>query len=481
MPVQSRVQVHKGADGYGFNLTRIRGISAIKSVDAGGATQLAGAAAGDLILEINGTSTLGLEHNAVITLVKATAPGAPLVLGINRPPSESDALAARLQEEMARAATVQDLARRNAGTEAHDAASTRVTSSISEARARAEEALAARRQEEARLEQSVMQDTKLQEKFDEIESLNKKLEEVESEIDQLTELVQFQREKTKVVAASRDLKALDEVLMLIETQAVDELNERQKELPAINEATDSDIGRCVKEILIKKWEMEVAITRKQLAASQLDELKQLAAEADQKRKAESVATEKELAEGRALREHDMKILRDKKQRVDDLLAAEKAKRSKSEADQAAKIKEDAARVRKEAAARNKKAVEIQARWLKEQDSRSTQLQARKDADAADAEYEKQAEVRRQAQAQSIMDAHASKAAEAESALLANPASAFGGGALRRGGASKQTAVADDGADADPMHPMVALMEKLGRRQKKEGLTHFCKPPPTTHF
>lgn len=100
-----RLAIVKTADGYGFNLTRVQNLPAIKGVDAGGAAEKAGVRPGDIILQINGTSTVGISHKDTIGLVKATPPGAPLDFVVTSPPKAAS-LEAQMQQEMQRAAVM---------------------------------------------------------------------------------------------------------------------------------------------------------------------------------------------------------------------------------------------------------------------------------------------------------------------------------------------------------------------------------------
>lgn len=372
----------------------------------------------------------------------------------------------------------QDQSQRNAGLAAHDAAAGRVTLSIAEARERAMAAMSERRAEEKRLEVATKHEKKLQDKYDIIESLNTKLEEVEKDIDELTERVVIQRAKTAKAAAPNDIKNVDDTLLLIETQAVDELNDQQKDLPVLSDA-DTDIERAMKEILTKKWEMEVAITRRQLAQSQFDELKTLEDEGASKRRARLAEEEDEAKAAQAERDRDLKVLAEKRKRVDDLLAAEKAKRESADQAAARQKEETRKRAEKEAKERAAKAQEIKIRWMRDEEVRSGAEEKRRAQDAADQAYEASQLARRNGDVDKAAAEKAARHDEIEQHRMENPHAMFGGSALRSSARVLGTTQTEstDGED-DDVHPMVALMKQLGRDKKKQGLTHLCAPPNT---
>ena len=72
-------------------------------------------------------------------------------------------------------------------------------------------------------------------KYDQIQSLNDKIEEVEQEVDDLSKRIIFRRESTRQIATRKEIAAMDEVILMIETQAVDELDEQQSDLPELLE------------------------------------------------------------------------------------------------------------------------------------------------------------------------------------------------------------------------------------------------------
>merc|ERR1719272_375027 len=78
------VFLERGGQGYGFNLSRKDNSPVIKAVDPSGTAHRAGAAAGDIILAVNGNDTVGCPHFRTIEYIKATMPGKPLVLLLHK-------------------------------------------------------------------------------------------------------------------------------------------------------------------------------------------------------------------------------------------------------------------------------------------------------------------------------------------------------------------------------------------------------------
>lgn len=69
----------------------------------------------------------------------------------------------------------------------------------------------------------------------ELKAISEKISEMDKTVDELNEKVKVQRVKTKKAAISSDLNALDEMLLLTETQAVEDLNAQQQKLPQLVE------------------------------------------------------------------------------------------------------------------------------------------------------------------------------------------------------------------------------------------------------
>ena len=66
------------------------------------------------------------------------------------------------------------------------------------------------------------------------------------------------------------------VCRLIEAEAIAELNKRQEMIPSAAEGADSiELGKV--QIATQAWELEVAVTRQELAQSRFDELTKLTA------------------------------------------------------------------------------------------------------------------------------------------------------------------------------------------------------------
>ena len=66
------------------------------------------------------------------------------------------------------------------------------------------------------------------------------------------------------------------VCRLIEAEAIAELNKRQEMLPSAPEGAD-DVTLGKVRIATQAWELEVAVTRQELAQSRFDELTKLTA------------------------------------------------------------------------------------------------------------------------------------------------------------------------------------------------------------
>ena len=418
------VQIAKGPDGYGMNLTRVANVPVLKNVDQGGPAAVAGARTGDLIRQVNGSNTAGLAHKDVVQLIKGTAAGAPLVLTLETPvPGQN--LEARLSAESARADTVQDQMRRNTGAHVHSEMTQRASMSIMEARARAEQAVAGKRIQERKLELARQHEAALQLKYDQLQSLNDKIEEVEQEVDDLSKQIIFKREAARKVATLKEIAGMDEIILMIETQAVDELDEQQGNLPELLE-TDTDMERAGKEVSIKKFEMEVAVTQRQLALSKLKELELMENTSASKRTAEQKKRAQDVAANEDEVARDAARLAERKSRVDLLLKGEKEKRDAAKQAALQKAEDHRIATQKAIDERKQKAGELQARFQAEDEAKSLTEQGRRERIAAEKKFAAEEE-KRVTERKRVQEERARAAREAEeNALLDNPQAAFGG-------------------------------------------------------
>lgn len=85
------ITIQKGPGGYGFNLGRKGVTQFFKAVDAGGPAEASGAAANDVIVEINGIAIVGLTHKDLVrplaapTLPLRTLPILVAAVGLTHP------------------------------------------------------------------------------------------------------------------------------------------------------------------------------------------------------------------------------------------------------------------------------------------------------------------------------------------------------------------------------------------------------------
>ena len=125
----------------------------------------------------------------------------------------------------------------------------------------------------------------------------------------------------------------------------------------------------------------------------LAELVKASSLAEGRRRERKAKQEAELAEDKKLREKDLQSIAARKQRVDDLLAAENKKQADAAAEAARKAEEAAAAIKKAAAERVRKAEELKAKWANESEAVTLREQQRRAREDADRLYQEQEEER----------------------------------------------------------------------------------------
>eukprot|EP00040_Diaphanoeca_grandis_P018571 m.97711 g.97711 ORF g.97711 m.97711 type:complete len:549 (-) comp27003_c0_seq1:15-1661(-) len=454
-PSARSITITRIASGFGFNLGRKGQHHFFKGVDAGGPTQMAGASLGDVIFEINGVAVTGLTHGDVVKLIKAG--GAAVNMRIENPNFLSQGTASVPPPQQPTNVRM---------------SSQHAMQTVMQARMRAEQAIIQRREQERQLHAAKLHEQKLQLIHDELASLDVAIKNAQEQLVFTTDQIVIQRGKTQKFATPREFKELDDNLLLIEAEAINELNQKQESLP-IPPASADDLALGKVQIANKSWELEVAVTRQELSQSRFSELVKLLDIAKLRRSEEKLEELEEVEAISTRRAKDLITIEQRRKRFeehlaqararkDDDLAVAKAARERKEQDMLAEEKR-----------RQALAAEVQRKLEQEDEALSFKEQARRTAETEEHQFLKKDEERLAKLTESRRALQEAEEQEAEEARQKNAASIFGV-RMKKSGA--------DFVDHDAkrlIHPMVSLLgDKSEKKSSSKGLTHLCKPPDT---
>eukprot|EP00041_Stephanoeca_diplocostata_P014714 m.276873 g.276873 ORF g.276873 m.276873 type:complete len:544 (+) comp19773_c0_seq1:430-2061(+) len=442
------LQIYKGAQGYGFNLAKRGNMHYFKKVDELGPAHNGGARAGDIIYEVNGISVTGLSHGDHVKLVKA---GGDMV--------SFKVVKELWQQTRDTAASTEQ--RLSAGDSAQQAAST----TIAQARMRAEQAMIERRAEEERLQAARKKEMTLQKLSSELNELRDGIEAVTQQLEETTEKITIERIKVAKVATSEELKELEDTLLLVEAEAINELNAKQDKLPLPSRDAD-EIELATVQLAEMGWEFEVAACREHLASSRLADTKKLHGIAEVRRKEEKQTDTVLAADMQKRRANDMNAIEERRKRMDAQLEEIRLKKEQAAAEQKRNQEAAALRRKKEAEERAAQAIAVRRKMEAESEAKSGAEEKRRAQELEDQRFQEEDARRRKEEMQARLREQQERDEAEEAARLKNPASMFGGQVKRR---EPKTLTKD-------RHPMISIFASSAGG--KTGLTSLCKPPDT---
>jgi len=395
-PDAMAITIAKGPRGYGFNLGRKGAVQFLKAVDAGGPTEVVGGSAGDVIHEINGIAITGLTHKDLVRLVKAG--GDKVHMKITKELYQRTTAEAAMAE--------QKLA---AGNSAQQAAS----QTIAQARQRAAAAMQARRAEEELLLAARQREQELQLVLESIQDIRERTDVSKKRLVSIEEQIKMQRIATAKVATSAELKELEDMLVIIEAEAINDLNTKQESLPTPSKKL-SEVAAAKVQLAEMTWEYEVIVCREHLAESRLEELKALAPAAEQRRKDEKKRSQEQLASVQEQRKKDLEAIEARKKAMDQKLDDIRKAREDAAAEDKKQRDEAEARRKAEAEERRKQAKAFKDKQRQANDALSLAEEKRRAQEEADREYaERDARIQAERKEKQRLEAIAKEEAEEE--------------------------------------------------------------------
>lgn len=184
-----------------------------------------------------------------------------------------------------------------------DSAQQAASSTIAQARERAATAMQARRSEEERLIQARQKEHEVHLVQESIQDIRQRTDVSKRRLESITEQVKLQRIGTAKMATREELKELEDMLLLIEAEAINDLNTKQELLP-VPSKKQTEVEAARVQLAEMTWEYEVIVCREHLAESRLEELKALLPTAEQRRKDEKAHEKSQVADMQVQRQKD---------------------------------------------------------------------------------------------------------------------------------------------------------------------------------
>lgn len=185
-----------------------------------------------------------------------------------------------------------------------DVAQQAASSTIAQARERAAAAMQARRAEEEKLNAARQREHELQLVQESIADIRSRTDVSKKRLDSIMEQVKLQRIATAKVATREELKELEDMLVLIEAEAINDLNTKQEQLPSPSKK-HTEVEAAKVQLAEMTWEYEVIVCREHLAESRLEELKALVPIAEARRADEKAQNSAKVKDMEELRKKDL--------------------------------------------------------------------------------------------------------------------------------------------------------------------------------
>eukprot|EP00055_Hartaetosiga_balthica_P007394 m.25343 g.25343 ORF g.25343 m.25343 type:complete len:556 (+) comp5755_c1_seq1:41-1708(+) len=337
----------KTAKGFGFNLSKAQNRHFFRVIQPQGAAEIAGAHPGDEIISVNGTSVIGMEHTAVVEMIKVSGDKVEMIIIPNMVQSQ----------------------------ESLEAMSDRTMQKISEARARASGMLKSEQarlveaekladEERDRLRQGSLQQAekirqqRIQEQFEHDKTMiENNLRDAMDELELAKKKVSSARGTAQEHATQAEFDSFHAMLSGIRKSELERLDaEHTGILP--EDAND----RAIEELRRK---MQRAVVEQEIYDVQATEWNKFATDCH-KRREEEKETDKDMFERtKVARDRDMEFLQKKKERMERLMKEAEEKRVREIEDVRGKEKEKREREAREMQLRAEKAAALAQRRQEE--------------------------------------------------------------------------------------------------------------------